>query len=102
MIIIKVSKKLGKEVMPRQLDNLMIELGSEELRQRGIFRTSFDQKFLPIVLINRSYHARHKAGEPFFFDALLCSLNTINQSLPYLNRAGGEGGVTVQIHVPAR
>ena len=66
MIIIKVSKKLGKEVMPRQLDNLMIELGSEELRQRGIFRVSFDQKFLPIVLINRSYHARHIAGQSFF------------------------------------
>ena len=58
VVSLKVSKKAGKDVSPRELEDLMIELGPEALRCRGIWRTSFDSKFMPIVIVNRSYYAR--------------------------------------------
>merc|ERR1711971_931000 len=36
----------------------MLELGTEVLRCHGIWRTSFGPKLMPIVIVNRSYHAR--------------------------------------------
>ena len=58
VVSLKVSKKAGKDVSPRELEDLMIELGPEALRCRGIWRKSFDSKFMPIVIVNRSYYAR--------------------------------------------
>ena len=58
----QVSKKIGKAVTARQLDDLMLELGPEVLRCRGIWRTSFHPNSMPIVIVNRSYYARSLRG----------------------------------------
>ena len=58
----KVSKKIGREVGARQLDDLMLELGPEVLRCQGIWRTSFDPNSMPIVIVNRSYYARRRGS----------------------------------------
>lgn len=60
----KVSKKLGRPVKPRELENLMVAVGDEELRLHGIWRQSFGAKYMPIVVVNRAYaQAVRAAGD---------------------------------------
>ena len=94
-----MSRKTGRDVTPRKLENLMLELGpevlccpliiggtsipspplitfpiSQVLRSHGIWRTSFGPKLMPIVIVNRSYHARTcMANEESRENSLVCS-----------------------------
>ena len=51
----KVGKRLGRAVPPRELDDLMMAAGDAELLRRGVWRTSFGAKFMPIVLVNPAF-----------------------------------------------
>ena len=51
----KISRKLGKNITPRELDDLMKKVGSEELMRNGVWRTSFGDKLMPIVLVNVTF-----------------------------------------------
>mmetsp|Transcript_1988 Transcript_1988/g.4829 ORF Transcript_1988/g.4829 Transcript_1988/m.4829 type:complete len:151 (+) Transcript_1988:78-530(+) len=50
----KVNKRLPKDqqVTPKQLDTFLKQVGDEELRQNGIWRTSFGAKYMPIIVVN--------------------------------------------------
>ena len=51
----KVSKKLGRKVDAKELEDLMIQAGDKELEKHGVWRTSFGPKFMPIVVINPAF-----------------------------------------------
>jgi hypothetical protein len=51
----KASRRLGRHVEPRELDDLMVSVGAAELERHGVWRTSFGKKFMPIVLVNPAF-----------------------------------------------
>ena len=51
----KVGRRLGRPASPRELDNLMKSAGDEELLRSGVWRHSFGDKFMPIVLVNPAF-----------------------------------------------
>ena len=59
-----MSKKVGREVGPRELDDFMIQIGDEGLKKIGVWRTSFGKKYMPIVVVNPSHkRALEAAGD---------------------------------------
>ena len=55
-IATKVKKRLGiRKISPKELDDLMLQVGDKELEKHGIWRTSFGSKFMPIVVINPGF-----------------------------------------------
>lgn len=51
----KVSRRLGRKVTPRELDALMVGAGDSALLKRGVWRTSFGKKYMPIVVVNTAF-----------------------------------------------
>ena len=51
----KVGKRLGRSVGPREIDDLLKSAGDEELLRSGVWRHSFGDKFMPIVLVNPAF-----------------------------------------------
>eukprot|EP01043_Picozoa_sp_COSAG02_P075333 COSAG02_NODE_15486_length_1156_cov_2.068416_1_plen_171_part_00 len=51
----KVSRRAGRKVTPRELDVLMRGVGDATLLAHGIWRTSFGQKFMPIITVNTAF-----------------------------------------------
>ena len=51
----KVSRKMGRQVSPRELDNVLVETGDERLQTMGVWRTSFGKKYMPIICVNKVY-----------------------------------------------
>lgn len=54
-VAVKVSKRVGRTVSPRELDDLMVHAGDKALLSRGVWRTSFGAKYMPIILVNPAF-----------------------------------------------
>lgn len=51
----KVSRRTGRRVTPRELDELMLRVGDAALLAHGVWRTSFGKKYMPIVCVNTAF-----------------------------------------------
>ncbi|CAJ1363757.1 unnamed protein product [Effrenium voratum] len=64
----KVSKRLNRPVSCRELDDFLLA-GEADMREIGVWRTSFGAKYMPILLVNPAFgraraEARARNEEP--------------------------------------
>lgn len=69
----KVSKKIGRNVRPRELNDFMDAVGDEALRTSGVWRTSFGAKYMPIVLVNPAYARVFAQSEALGSSKIVCT-----------------------------
>ena len=69
----KKQKTHSTKFSPREIDAILISVGPEKLRELGIFRTSFGQNYLPIVLTNPAFAAAFAKAKTSGSGVMLCN-----------------------------
>ena len=75
-VVNKMNKKRkthSTKFSPREIDAILISVGPEKLRELGIFRTSFGQNYLPIVLTNPAFAAAFAKAKTSGSGVMLCN-----------------------------